>query len=221
MLIRTVLCSTIAGALLALAGCSTIPSGGSYASAYVAPSAEDYGPFKDGKLDIPAVPIDKVDQRYWRQTVDYSGNERPGTIVVDTPNRFLYYVEPGGKAIRYGIGVGREGFAWEGDAYIAWKQPWPKWTPPKEMVARDPKLRKYGEDGMDGGLKNPLGARAMYLFSPEGKDTLFRIHGSPEWRSIGHAASSGCIRMMNQDVIDLYSRVVVGRQAHVVVKQAA
>ena len=221
MLFRTTICCLAAGGLLALAACSTVSGGGgSYASAYIQPDAADYGPFKDGEFDIPAVPIEKIDERYWRQTVDYRGPERPGTIIVDTPNRFLYYVEPGGKAIRYGIGVGKAGFAWEGDAYVAWKQPWPKWTPPKEMVARSPKLRKYGEDGMDGGLENPLGARALYLFSPAGKDTLYRIHGSPEWRSIGHAVSSGCIRMLNQDIVDLYDRVAVGRQAKVVVKQA-
>ena len=188
----------------------------------IRPSAADYAAVKDGKYTVPAVPIERIDKRYWRQTVDYRGGEPPGTIVVDTPNRFLYYVEPRrqGGALRHRRRA-RPGFAWEGDAYVAWKQPWPKWTPPKEMVERSPDLEKYGEDGMDGGLKNPLGARALYLFSPDGKDTLFRIHGSPEWRSIGHAASSGCIRMMNQDIIDLYDRVVVGRQAKVVVKQAA
>lgn len=205
--------------LLVLGGCTAVPSG--QVAPAIQPSAAHYASEKDGKYTVPAVPIRKIDKRYWRQTVDYDGWELPGTIVVDTPHRFLYYVEPGGKAIRYGIGVGKAGFAWKGDAYVAWKQPWPKWTPPEEMVARSPKLKKYGEDGMDGGLANPLGARALYLFSPDGKDTLYRIHGSPEWQSIGHAVSSGCIRMINQDIIDLYNRVVVGRHAKVVVKQAA
>jgi lipoprotein-anchoring transpeptidase ErfK/SrfK len=145
--------------------------------------------------------------------------ERPGTIIVDTPKRFLYFVLPGKKAVRYGIGVGKAGFAWEGEAYIAWKQEWPKWTPPKEMIDRKPELARYGEDGMKPGLKNPLGARALYLFNERGEDTLFRLHGTPEWKSIGTAASSGCIRLMNQDIIDLYNRVRPGKNARVVVKQ--
>ncbi|HET7411367.1 MAG TPA: L,D-transpeptidase, partial [Pararhizobium sp.] len=200
-------------ALIALTGCTTI----GVAPPPEPPSAADYAAVKDGDYELPAVPIKKVDKRYWRQTVAYKTSEKPGTIVVDTPNRFLYYVEPGGQAVRYGISVGKSGFAWEGDAYIAWKQKWPKWTPPKEMVERSPHLSKYAEDGMKPGLKNPLGARALYLFSPNGRDTLYRLHGTPEWRSIGKAASSGCIRLMNQDIIDLYNRVAVGRQAKVVV----
>lgn len=220
MKIRLALVAYGVAAALALAGCSTVPGGPGFgAPAMHAPDAADYAELKDGDFTIPAVPIEKVDQRFWRQTVPYKTKERPGTIVVDTPNRYLYYVEPNGMAMRYGIGVGKSGFAWEGDAYVAWKQPWPKWTPPKEMVARRPDLRKYGEDGMDPGLKNPLGARALYLFSPEGKDTLYRLHGTPEWQSIGTAASSGCIRLMNQDIIDLYDRVTPSRYSKVVVKQ--
>jgi lipoprotein-anchoring transpeptidase ErfK/SrfK len=113
--------------------------------------------------------------------------------------------------MRYGIGVGKQGFAWAGTAYVAWKQEWPNWHPPKEMAVRRPDLAKYVEDGMGPGLTNPLGARAMYLFNEDGKDTLFRLHGTPEWASIGTAASSGCIRLMNQDVIDLYGRVRPGK----------
>ena len=128
-------------------------------------------------------------------------------------------VLPGGKAVRYGIGVGKAGFAWEGEAYIAWKQEWPMWHPPKEMAERKPEVAKYVEEGMGPGLKNPLGARALYLFNDEGKDTLFRLHGTPEWSSIGTAASSGCIRLINQDIIDLYSRVRPGKNARVVVQQ--
>jgi lipoprotein-anchoring transpeptidase ErfK/SrfK len=202
---------------LAVSGCTTIGEGA--APPAHPPSAADYAAIEDGGYTIPAVPIEKVDKRYWRQSVPYKTTEKPGTIIVDTPDRFLYYVEPGGQAMRYGISVGKAGFAWEGDAYAAWKQEWPKWTPPKEMVERSPVLTKYAEDGMEPGLKNPLGARALYLFSPDGKDTLYRLHGTPEWRSIGKAASSGCIRLMNQDIIDLYNRVAVGRQAKVVVKQ--
>jgi len=113
--------------------------------------------------------------------------------------------------MRYGIGVGKQGFAWAGTAYVAWKQEWPTWHPPKEMAERKPEVAKYVEDGMGPGLSNPLGARAMYLFNEKGQDTLFRLHGTPEWASIGTAASSGCIRLMNQDVIDLYSRVRPGK----------
>ncbi|MGN6550699.1 MAG: L,D-transpeptidase [Pararhizobium sp.] len=220
MTMRVALAACGMAAFLFLTGCTTF--GDSVVAPQLkGPDAADYAELKDGDFTIPAVPIEKVDQKYWRQEVRYPTKERPGTIIVDTPHRFLYYVEPGGKAMRYGIGVGKQGFAWEGEAYVAWKQPWPKWTPPKEMVARTPSLRKYGGDnGMPGGLKNPLGARAMYLFTPEGKDTLYRLHGTPEWKSIGHAMSSGCIRMMNQDVIDLYNRVTPSRYSKVIVLQA-
>lgn len=220
MLIRTAVMSVALVATLALGGCTTLENAGP-AAPIIKPDAADYAAMKDGKFELPAIPIHKIPKEYWRQTVDYRTSEPVGTIIVDTPHRFLYLVEPRGKAIRYGIGVGKAGFAWQGDAYIAWKQKWPKWTPPDDMIERTPSLKKYGGDhGMPGGLRNPLGARAMYLFSPDGKDTLYRIHGNPEWQSIGHAVSSGCIRMMNQDVIDLYNRVGVGRQQKVVVKQA-
>jgi len=137
--------------------------------------------------------------------------EHPGTIVVDTRARKLYLVQPGGQAIAYGIGVGRQGFEWRGVAQIGRKAEWPSWTPPTAMLKRRPDLPSF----MEGGMDNPLGARALYLF--EGKrDTLFRIHGTNEPDTIGQAVSSGCIRMMNADVIDLYSRVRVG--ARVVVR---
>ncbi|MBD8556809.1 L,D-transpeptidase [Rhizobium sp. CFBP 8762] len=219
------LCSL--AATVALAGCSTTNSPVVIAS--TAPVSEpiatnqiftsEYGAVEDSGFALPAVPIERVKPQFHRQIVDYRTSELPGTIVVNTPNRFLYYVLPGGKAVRYGIGVGKAGFAWEGEAYIAWKQAWPKWTPPQEMVARRPDLKQYGEEGMKPGLTNPLGARALYLFNAEGKDTLFRLHGTPEWNSIGTAASSGCIRLMNQDIIDLYERVRPGKRARVVVQQ--
>jgi lipoprotein-anchoring transpeptidase ErfK/SrfK len=140
-----------------------------------------------------------------RQVVDYSTTEAPGTIIVDTISRHLYLVQPGGRAIAYGIGVGREGFAWKGIARVGSKQEWPRWFPPDTMLQRRPDLPTE----MDGGLGNPLGARALYLY--EGKtDTLFRIHGTNEPDTIGKAVSSGCIRMMNSDVMDLYERVPVG-----------
>lgn len=148
-----------------------------------------------------------VDPMYMRAEVDYSGAERPGTIVVDTPNKYLYYVRGGGRAIRYGIGVGRPGFEWSGVKSVSRKAEWPDWTPPAEMLARRPDLPRH----MNGGPANPLGARALYLGS-----SLYRIHGTNEPHTIGQNVSSGCIRMMNEDVTDLYDRVHVG--AKVVVR---
>ena len=142
-----------------------------------------------------------MDPRYLPQTVAYSGSEAPGTIVIDTPNHFLYLVEAGGTARRYGIGVGRPGFTWAGVKTISAKREWPDWRPPPEMLQRRPDLPVF----MAGGPENPLGARAMYLGS-----SLYRIHGSNEPWTIGTAVSSGCIRMRNVDVIDLFDRVKVG-----------
>jgi lipoprotein-anchoring transpeptidase ErfK/SrfK len=134
--------------------------------------------------------------------------EPAGTVVVDTAARFLYVVEPGGTAMRYGVGIGRDGFAWEGEGVIQWRQPWPRWKVPDDMIRRQPSLARYSvaNGGMDPGIKNPLGARALYIFQ-NGQDTLYRLHGSPEWKSIGKAVSSGCVRLINQDVLDLYKRV--------------
>ena len=207
-------------AAVTLAGCSS--SSTSIPGEKVATNAiftSEYGPVEDNGYALPAIPINKVNTKFHRQIVDYATGEKPGTIIVNTPNRFLYYVLPGGKAVRYGIGVGKAGFAWQGEAYIAWKQEWPTWHPPKEMADRKPEVARYVKDGMGPGLSNPLGARAMYLFNEKGQDTLFRLHGTPEWASIGTAASSGCIRLMNQDIIDLYSRVRPGRGTRVVVQQ--
>jgi lipoprotein-anchoring transpeptidase ErfK/SrfK len=133
--------------------------------------------------------------------VDYKGPHKPGTVVVDTANRFLYLVQPGGRAIRYGIGVGRQGFSWRGTQHISMKREWPDWRPPAQMLKRRPDLPRY----MPGGPNNPLGARALYL-----GNTLYRIHGTNEPHTIGRAVSSGCIRMLNKDVIDLYNRVRIG-----------
>ncbi len=145
--------------------------------------------------------------------------ERPGTIVVDVSQHFLYLVRPRGRAMRYGVGLGRAGFEWSGKGVIERKAEWPRWHPPAEMIERQPELEKYRttynkatktwEGGMDGGLNNPLGARAHYIYQ-DGKDTLYRVHGSPEWWTIGKSVSSGCVRMINQDVIDLYGRVTTG-----------
>ena len=143
----------------------------------------------------------EMDPRFERQVVSYDGPHRPGTIVIDTENKFLYFVEAGGSAIRYGIGVGRPGFTWSGVKTITRKAEWPDWTPPPEMLLRRPDLPAH----MEGGEANPLGARAMYLGS-----TLYRIHGTNEPNTIGTNVSSGCIRLRNEDVIDLYERVKVG-----------
>jgi lipoprotein-anchoring transpeptidase ErfK/SrfK len=147
------------------------------------------------------------DPKYEKQLVDYHGKEGPGTIVVDTPNKFLFLVQGDGKALRYGIGVGRPGFTWSGVKQISAKKEWPAWTPPPEMLARRPDLPRH----MEGGPQNPLGARAMYLGS-----SLYRIHGSNEPWTIGTNVSSGCIRMRNEDVIDLYGRVNVGARVVVI-----
>jgi lipoprotein-anchoring transpeptidase ErfK/SrfK len=136
-----------------------------------------------------------------RQIVNYRTSEAPGTIIIDTPNTYLYFVLPGGRAIRYGIGVGREGFTWSGVKTVERKAEWPDWTPPPEMIARQPYLPRF----VAGGATNPLGARAMYL-----SGSIYRIHGTNAPSTIGTRVSSGCIRMVNEDVIDLYSRVSVG-----------
>lgn len=159
---------------------------------------------RDEPID-PARPT--MDPKYLPQTVAYDGKEGAGTIVVDTNNKFLYLVQDGGKAMRYGIGVGRPGFTWQGVKTITAKKEWPSWTPPKEMLARRPDLPRF----MEGGEANPLGARAMYLGS-----TLYRIHGSNEPWTIGTNVSSGCFRMRNEDVIDLYGRVNVGAKVVVI-----
>ncbi|OOG66993.1 L,D-transpeptidase [Sinorhizobium sp. A49] len=167
-----------------------------------------YAAVDDGGYQIPAVPYRQIDARFYRQEVSDPFGERPGTIVVDTGDRFLYLIQPGGSALRYGVGLGREGFAWNGRGVIQWKAKWPRWTPPDSMIARQPQLAKFSASngGMAPGVNNPLGARALYIFQ-NGQDTLYRVHGSPEWQSIGKAVSSGCVRMLNQDVMDLYDRV--------------
>ena len=190
----------------ALAGCTT--DGGSQLF------SNAYGAKKDSGYQVPSIPISKVPKKFHRQMVRYETKEKPGTVVVDTSEKFLYFVMAEGKAMRYGIGVGREGFEWKGTSRVAMKKEWPVWTPPPAMIKRRPDLAKY-RGGMNPGLDNALGARAMYLFN-KGGDTGYRLHGTPEWWSIGKAMSSGCIRLINQDIIDLYSRVSVG--AKVIVK---
>ncbi|MFO1090577.1 MAG: L,D-transpeptidase [Hyphomicrobiales bacterium] len=163
----------------------------------------------DPDFPVPPTDLSKIKPQYRRQIVEYHGPEFPGTIIVDADNKHLYYVLEGGTAIRYGVGVGREGFEWSGHAKVGRKAKWPTWIPPKEMVARDPKAAPWA-NGMPGGPNNPLGARALYLYDENGKDTLYRIHGTNDPTSIGKAMSSGCIRMLNDDVAELFLRAPVG-----------
>lgn len=167
-----------------------------------------YGPKLDEPFPLPAIPYHEIDPAYLRQEVADPTGERPGTIVVSTSDRFLYLVRENGRAMRYGVGIGRDGFSWSGRAIVQWKQKWPKWTPPTDMIARQPELERWSaaNGGMPPGLDNPLGARALYIFK-DGVDTLYRVHGSPEYKSIGQAVSSGCVRLINQDICDLYDRV--------------
>ncbi len=163
---------------------------------------------------IQAFNYKKMNPAFLRQEIAYHGPYEPGTIIVDPRAHQLTLVQEGGRARRYGVGVGKQGFSWSGSATVNSKQAWPDWYPPKEMIARSPKLASEVDKlqsglGVAGGLRNPLGARAMYLWQGN-KDTLFRIHGTLEPYSIGKSVSSGCIRMINQDAIDLFSRVTVG-----------
>ena len=175
--------------------------------AYNSPDAQQYAPTEQAEPDADA----QLDPRLQRQVVAYAGNEAPGTIIIDTQHTFLYYVLGDGQAIRYGIGVGREGFTWSGVNKVARKAEWPDWYPPSEMIARQPYLPRMTA----GGPGNPLGARAMYIGNTE-----YRIHGTNDPTTIGKQVSSGCIRLTNEDVEDLYNRVQIGAKV-VVLPQAA
>lgn len=229
--VLAIVAAAAAGACLA--GCASTQSSSTIAVSAVAPPPPDgpaepagpaetvadqggdiYAEMKDSGFIVPSVKSGQVDSAFHRKKVAYSTKEAPGTIVVDPAKHYLYYVEEGGRATRYGIGVGREGFAWTGEATIKSKQEWPDWYPPKEMIERRPDLKKQLVElqsglGMHGGPGNPLGARAMYLWQGD-KDTLFRIHGTNEPWTIGKSQSSGCIRMVNQDAMDLYQKAAVG-----------
>lgn len=167
--------------------------------------AEMYGPLPNEQFPIPAVDLSKIDPVFLRKFGDYETDELPGTVIVDTANRILFLTLPEGKAIRYGVGIGRDGFAWSGRAIIHHKKAWPTWTPPAEMIEREPELEEW-RNGMPPSLENPLGARALYIFQ-DGRDTLYRLHGTGQPETIGKAVSSGCVRLLHQDVIDLYNRV--------------
>lgn len=204
-------------AALALAACTM--EGGPVAMApapLTDPAEKIYVSSMDGPHQIVAVPLEKLPETWRRQTVAYESTEAPGTIIIHPGERLLYFVTGPKTAIRYGISVGRAGFEWAGEAQVSEVRSWPTWTPPPEMIERDPKLAKW-EKGQPGGPQNPLGARAIYLLS-NGRDYGYRIHGTPEWWSIGRNASSGCIRMINQDVMDLAQRVQPG--AKVIVLKA-
>ncbi|CDN53262.1 ErfK/YbiS/YcfS/YnhG family protein [Neorhizobium galegae bv. officinalis bv. officinalis str. HAMBI 1141] len=195
----------LAGLPLLLAGCaSTINDQTNYAA------------LPNEQFPLKTVPVENIKPELRRTEVAYVTPHAAGTVVVDTPARRAYYILGNGRAIRYGVGVGRAGLALAGNAYVGRKAEWPTWTPTENMQRREERYRKLA-GGMPGGPNNPLGARAMYLYRG-GNDTHFRIHGTNQPQSIGLAMSSGCIRMMNHDVVDLYSRVNVG--AKVVVIQA-
>lgn len=208
------------GVFVALAGCTT-PDTGSNSQPVNPIFVAMYAPVQGEPFRVPAIPVSRIDPKLFRQTVVTPPRvpNEPGTVVIDPQEKFLYLVQAGGQSLRYGIGVGKQGFSWAGEAEIWDKQHWPKWFPPVEMMERDPYAAQF-PDGMDGGPANPLGSRTLYLFQGECnegnlrtancRDTLYRIHATNEPMSIGKAVSSGCIRMWNQDVIDLYERVPIG-----------
>lgn len=165
------------------------------------------GTMPDQPFDVPLVDTSRLDPKYRRQTVRYTGAEKPGTIVVDIDKRQLALVQEDGSAIQYGVGVGKQGFSWKGEARVGRKGVWPDWSPTKTMVSLNPDLPRTRKGGID----NPLGARALYLYQGN-RDILFRIHGTNEPWSIGEQMSSGCVRMLNEDIVDLYQRVPVGTQ---------
>lgn len=200
--------------LITLSACSTYNTKSikeSKNSEWIVPPfvENSYSAVENENYYLPPIDMHTIQPKYWRQNVYYPNSHEPGTLLVDTDNRFLYYVVNQEEAIRYGIGVGKDGLALKGNVVVAQKKEWPHWTPTSFMMKRNPERYAHLGKGLEPGSKNPLGARALYLHRG-GKDTHFRIHGSSESWSIGKAVSSGCIRMLNQDVIDLYDRVNVG-----------
>jgi len=199
---RTFLLGSAAGiGTLGLAGC--VNSDG----ALRAEAAKIYGPMPSEKFPIPATDISKVDPKYFRRTVPYVTKEAAGTIVVDPANYYVYRVEGDGTATRYGANVGRDGFLWSGDAYVGRKSEWATWTPPKEMIKRQPEAAKYAR-GMPGGLDNPLGARTLHLYQ-NGAYTLYTIYASSDPDTIGSGITSGCVGLLSQDMIHLYAQTPV------------
>ncbi|WP_100251900.1 L,D-transpeptidase [Methylobacterium sp. UNC300MFChir4.1] len=186
---------------LSLGGCGTTDT------LLMAEAAKTYGPMPNEKFPIPAVDVSKVNPKYYRRTVQYASSEAPGTIVVDPANYYVYRIEGDGTATRYGANVGRRGFLWNGNAYVGRKSEWATWTPPKEMIRRQPEAAKYAR-GMPGGLDNPLGARTLHLYQ-NGAYTLYTIYASSDAESIGTGITSGCVGLLSQDMIHLYARTPV------------
>lgn len=196
---------------LAMAGCST----SAHQDARVVPPSPSqrfdvdvldmYGAIPDEEFPVPAAELRHLDPAYYRASVAYATAEEPGTVIVDTTSRYLYHVQEGGTATRYGIGIGRAGFEWTGRAHIAYGREWPIWTPPSDMIARQPHLERW-RYGQPPGIDNPLGARALYIHQGN-RDTLYRLHGTGEAHTIGKAVSSGCVRLLHQDIIHLYDNV--------------
>ncbi|MBE0578252.1 L,D-transpeptidase [Devosia sp.] len=211
---RAVLAGLSSLGALALAGCATtaspppvVPAGPvrhavppDVLAMYAARPEEDY--------PVPAADIAMIDPLYWRQEIDNPTGQAAGSVVVDTTSFFLYWTMPNGRAMHYGVGLGRAGFEWSGEGHIAYKRKWPVWTPPREMVDRQPELEIY-RNGQPPGLLNALGARALYIHQGN-RDTLYRVHGTMDVATIGKAVSSGCVRLLFQDVMDLYERVPSG-----------
>jgi lipoprotein-anchoring transpeptidase ErfK/SrfK len=194
-----------------LAGCATSGGVGGFAGG----ASSKYAAMSDGGHELPAIDVSEINPSMLRQPVEYRTREPAGTIVVDTAARHLYLVEGNGRAMRYGIGVGKAGLAFAGNAVIKRKAEWPHWSPTENMMNREPARYRHMASGLEGGIDNPLGPRAMYLYQGD-RDTMFRIHGTTEPQTIGHAVSSGCIRLINQDIVDLYSRVKTGSRVVVI-----
>jgi lipoprotein-anchoring transpeptidase ErfK/SrfK len=193
--------SSAALGAFALAGCTTIKA------LSMAEAEQVYGPLVNERFPVEAVNLNKVDPKYWRRTVRYDSAEAPGTIIVDPRNHYVYRIEGDNVATRYGVSVGRAGFLWSGEAYIGRKAEWPVWTPPKEMIERQPEVAQYA-GGMAPGLDNPLGARTLYLYQ-DGVYTLYTLYSTRQAETIGNGISSGCIGLLTQDMMDLYARTPV------------
>ena len=203
----------------ALAACTTQTVGEGTAQVTMARSPSPamlarYAAVQDGAFAVPAVHPGYLTGQRARIEVYYSGPDKPGSIVVDPFARLLYHIGENGRAMRYGIAVGREGYGFRGDATVGYKAEWPSWTPTANMIRREPAVYGPVAGGLPGGLENPLGARALYLYRG-GRDTMYRIHGTNNASTIGRATSAGCIRLFNQDIIDLYDRVQPGAFVHV------
>jgi lipoprotein-anchoring transpeptidase ErfK/SrfK len=214
--VKLVTILTALALLLAAAGAALTQD---FATQIFDPKTKQWVPFNKNKAIQYYRAHGNAPEDFLRRVVDFRTAEKPGTIIIDGDRHFLYFILPDFKAIRYGIGVGREGFGWAGIVRVGRKAEWPIWIPPAEMVARDPNAAQF-KDGMPGGPDNPLGARAMYLYEG-GRDTIYRIHGTSQPWSIGLNISSGCIRMQNDDVIDLYNRIEIGAKVIVLMQGAA